>query len=556
MSNSFPVTAGKTYVLSASAAMYETTGASNLYFRILAGSTDALIEYPGTTQANSVPFGGEDPNWGESIALAAGAGRAPTPAEFQPFSGEFTAPAGVSYASVEILVITPTSQVTVYVDDVAVVEKGVGASELTSAGLRLFGVEGTEVGAFVSNRPNYFSVTDPTDGHSIASISQDGEISGQDLTITNDPIIQGIPLVGRYGNSLPDSVDFLNDPVNYGRDYNTDPVGIIEQYGKGNVAWAQFQDSDFPTRSLTAGQETALFELGYDLEPGRQYEFRTSNFLVETTGAGTLGMVIRATTDGSSPSLSSGVFARDFKRIASSGQVSVGITGRPLNGGVITQTQLRVLVGLTYGSSATGTMTISQVGQALFAMIDDKGPIKTLTGTIRNYKTGGSTGGGSTVARTYTKTYTATGYSTYRGSGTKRTDTTDIVQGYNSANGNGKGIWIFPSMTADLAGATIKKVEVYAYANHWYNNSGGKARIYLHGYSASPASSPTVSYSMERAGWPKPGGLWTTLPSSVYGNIQNGTWKGFGMGPAPSTSPVYYGRFNGPGAKIRVTYTK
>jgi hypothetical protein len=169
---------------------------------------------------------------------------------------------------------------------------------------------------------------------------------------------------------------------------------------------------------------------------------------------------------------------------------------------------------------------------------------------------GGSTPATTTAKKTYTKTYTTTTGATYKGTGVKRTDTTDIVQGYNSANGNGEGLWIFPSMTADLAGSTVKRVQVYAYANHWYYNNGGTARIHLHGYSSAPASSPSMTYATQSTGWPKPGGRWVDIPSSFWAGFISGTYKGFGMGPAPSNSLTYYGRFNRGGALIRITYVK
>jgi hypothetical protein len=177
--------------------------------------------------------------------------------------------------------------------------------------------------------------------------------------------------------------------------------------------------------------------------------------------------------------------------------------------------------------------------------------------TLATAQTGGTTGGSEVAKKTYVKTYTSTSSATYKGSGAKRSDTPDVVQGYNSYNGNGKGLWIFPSMTADLSGATVNKVEVYAYANHWYNNAGGTAYIKVHGYTSAPASSPSMTTAATSAGWPKPGGRWVTLPSSLYAGFKSGSYRGFGMGPGSSNSLSYYGRFNGGGgAKIRVTYTK
>jgi hypothetical protein len=402
-----------------------------------------------------------------------------------------------------------------------------------------------------------FALFDSTGGVR-ASIADTGFASFSGLNVDADMTMQGIPLLGKLGNSLPDIVDFLNDPVNYARDYEVDPIGIIEQYGKGVVAWDQFNsNTDFPTRSITTSQETALFELAFDLEPGRQYMYQMSPLVLDHTSGGTFGAVVRGTTDGTGPTLSSPVRSRDFIDGGSAGQSSVSIHGNLINGGVITQTQVRLLFGITAGSSFTGTLTLAQINQDFYASIVDVGPVKTRTGTIRTYKTGGTTGGGTAAVKTYTKTYTSTSSATYQGGGTKRTDTPDVVQGYNSFNGDGKGLWIFPSMTADLTGATVNKVEVYAYANHWYYNSGGTGLVKVHGYTSAPASSPSMTTAKTVSGWPKPGGLWVTLPSSLYAGFKSGTYRGFGFGPSGGTNLLYYGRFNGgTGAKIRVTYTK
>lgn len=557
----FPVEAGKTYYLTLNIAKLDPVQVSKLSFRIAAGSSTALTQYPATTSGNAVGFETADvAGFGEDLD-APYSGDPPLPAAFATVGGSFVVPAGMSWAAVVLCNNAPTGASTVIVDDVAVTVKGEGASEVTSAGIRLFDSEGDEVAAFVANRTNYFTIT--KDGQTLAAVTEDGSIAGSALSVASDPIILGSPLVGKQGNTLPDLLDFANEPVVYARDYSVEPLGIIEQYAKGTVAWAQIQGSDL-TQTITANQEMSLFELGFDVEPGRQYTISCSPILLTCAGNGTgiVGLRLRYTADGSIPSLSSSILTYSYTAVpnSASNNVSVQMPTRLYNGGATTQSQLKVLFCIFAGAGVTSAEVYAS--HALLAHITDLGPVKTLTGTIRNYKTGGTTSSSTQSQKVYVKTYTATGYGSYRGDGSKRTDRTEVVHGYDSYNGMNRGLWVFPGMTSDLAGATITKIEVFAYATHWYYNNGGTARITLHGYSSVPGSSPTLSYIAVKDWTTKTGGLWVTLPSSCHAGFQSGSNKGFGMGPAVSNSNTYYGRFMGPSsdstkaAKVRITYKK
>ncbi|WP_348239973.1 hypothetical protein, partial [Salmonella enterica] len=87
------------------------------------------------------------------------------------------------------------------------------------------------------------------------------------------------------------------------------------------------------------------------------------------------------------------------------------------------------------------------------------------------------------------------GAASYRGNGTLRTDTTDIVQGPDPSgyNGDGQGHWWFslPSITG-----TITNMEFYAYANHTYYSNVGDGLL-----------TPTIlgnggpNYGQPRAKW-------------------------------------------------------
>jgi hypothetical protein len=103
-----------------------------------------------------------------------------------------------------------------------------------------------------------------------------------------------------------------------------------------------------------------------------------------------------------------------------------------------------------------------------------------------------------------------------------------MYQGLSPAGyGNLKSIAVFPDMTGALAGATIHYVRVYFNFNHWYYNSGGTARIGVHGHTGLPGTfgsvGPMTAFS---GGWPKPGARWVELSPGHFDGFRTGQWRG------------------------------
>jgi hypothetical protein len=146
----------------------------------------------------------------------------------------------------------------------------------------------------------------------------------------------------------------------------------------------------------------------------------------------------------------------------------------------------------------------------------------------------------------------------------KRAGIDECYQGfYSSTNGNQRSAIGFPSLTADLSGATVTKVELYIYAGHWGPDSGGTAVIGYHGASAEPGSWPPSGLVADekRVGWTtKTGGKWIDVTSIGTSIWSAGTAKGIAFGPGPDNGLEYYGYFKGPGQtyepKLRLTYYK
>jgi hypothetical protein len=398
-----------------------------------------------------------------------------------------------------------------------------------------------------------FAITDQY-GNTMASISDNGVASFQKVYALEDPEISGSRLIGNFIN--------YQSPTEQ-QDANP---GLMDLLPRGVSGYGVY--GNYTTLNGTMG----LFEISFQAEPGRTYRITYSgNTFNIGAGAGiNSGVMIRLvnptwSADGiyeaPTPTFANGNVIGYSYAIGYSAARNITIPGRiwtlrcnPM--GISAGGELNAgIVKLLFVIVAQVNMVLNGA-EVMELVIEDIGPDIPSTRLLNNStSTTGQTS--QPTSKTYTTTWNSTNYATYRADGSKRTDTTDVIQGYSSFNGDGEGLWIFPSTIAGvLSGATVKKVEVYAYANHWYYNSGGTALIKVHGYTSEPATSPSMTTATSSANWPKPGGRWVTLPSSFWAGFKSGAYRGFGVGPAGSSNLLYYGRFNGSGAKLRITYTK
>ena len=407
-------------------------------------------------------------------------------------------------------------------------------------------------------------IIDPATGATLASISQDGVVSAQSGSFLNDIEVQGEDLVGNFLDISPG----LQSPFR---------GGVLTSLPGGLVQWGAQYTASSPTDNTTG---VGIFEILVPMYRGRMYKFMTNALRVRSTVANA-GVEIRGYRTTGTANDPEAIPAAPTVNDQMLFRVPVTNVDQTAGEGILLQKIQAINAVLDDPAQLPGTFAYNQRVLLAIARVTGSGnvwvdgstldPIEFWVEDIGPYSDNAgqaSDGGGgltgtpkpppsTATPKTYSKTFYSTSSATYQGGGSKRSDTSDVVQGYNSYNGDGKGLWIFPSMTSYLSGATVNKVEVYAYANHWYYNSGGTALIKVHGYSAAPASSPAMTTAISSANWPKPGGRWVTLPSSLYAGFKSGTYKGFGVGPAGSTNLLYYGRFNGgTGARIRVTYTK
>jgi hypothetical protein len=160
---------------------------------------------------------------------------------------------------------------------------------------------------------------------------------------------------------------------------------------------------------------------------------------------------------------------------------------------------------------------------------------------------------------TKTLTHEASWGASWRGSGSKRTDTPDLWQGYfSTTNGQQKSACGFASRASAWSGWTITKVEVYLYATHWGPNNGGTLILGSHNVASEPAAFPAKTQRQNVAWAAKTGGKWVDVTAWGKGFATDAI-DGLTFGPTTSTGAEYYGSMAGSGTnrpKVRITGQK
>ena len=144
---------------------------------------------------------------------------------------------------------------------------------------------------------------------------------------------------------------------------------------------------------------------------------------------------------------------------------------------------------------------------------------------------------------------------------------------YSGTNGNQFSITLFTAanstgdetgktITQALTGATLSKVEVWAYASHWNGYDGGTARLGYYNGTSLPASASSPAPYVTVPGWRRETGRWVTITSkAAIAALLAGTARGVTFGKGVGTDREYYGKFNGASSssnrpKLRLTYAK
>lgn len=375
----------------------------------------------------------------------------------------------------------------------------------------------------VAASDDYFAVQ-KSDGSYSATISQDGTVTGK---------------MGNFAD-----ITYKGRPMDV----------VLGEYSRGIVAWGQFNGNQLP--NIANGEERGLFELAWVPDSTRMYKLTVSPVLYTPNGGvATAGaMKVRYTTDGSQPTTNSTLIAEDYEPILATGSwtQTFQISGRLIGG--FNGSYIRILVTM---AASNGNGLNAELGQSPTFWVEDVGPAWPRAGVLSSQFQGGGGGSYAEVA-TREAYFDAVNSRSFDGAGNfYNYDTARMYQGLSPAGyGDLKSMAFFNDMTGILSGATINDMQCYFYFDHWYFNSGGTARIGVHGWTGAPPSAFGYAgggWIMDSGGWPKPGGRWLTIPSAYWAGFKSGAYRGLTLG-VNSASYGYYGIASA--ARIYVQYTK
>lgn len=408
---------------------------------------------------------------------------------------------------------------------------------IDSTGLNQFDDQGSftfGIGAN-PNGGNFMTVIGPN-GDALATIDSQGNITGQDFAADGDIILGGESLIGNL-NALP----------------------------RGLVGWG----NNTANSAFTTG-ETGIMEIEVQVETNRHYRICTNTGYLEpspiNTGNAQAETRLRYTVNGSRPTVTSPIL-----------EISARATGfgEPLriealfDGAKATSTRrLRLLYTIAaLGNINDGTPPASvrmnvPAGNAeandLQLWVEDIGPRQSHRGVA-------SSGGGSTTAPVadYVREFPCTWSRSYNSASAAK-----LYQG-DAGYGNGKSLIGFDDVAirSALSGATILSIELYLYASHWYNNSGGTVIVSTHNWGTQSNGGFNVAaypgrnggtYDVTRYHLNKPEGRWQGLPVSIGNQLRDNSCKGIAL-EAPG-GLEFYGQFNQEGISgepsLRIKYRK
>ncbi|MGW2587483.1 hypothetical protein ACWCYZ_40505 [Streptomyces virginiae] len=394
-------------------------------------------------------------------------------------------------------------------------------AEISPEGLRLYDQDGEESISLLTGRPQYLTIAN--DGVPVATINQNGHGAFNDVSVAGVLSVNGEKLETQ-----------------------------LSDLARGIIA----------VHTTTAGvqaamdTETGYIELPVRLQADRQYRIVVDAYADPSAAGGELLLLLRdggtAAPTVNSKQLQSSVVPAGggWQRL----RLELMASGATLGAG-----NHRLLSSFMWRWGAAGG-TVALFGGGGFPAtmyVEDVGRAIANTGELNRGGAGGGTEPTKPATQRYEKTYSAAwsgtytnrgGYSSYHGS--------QMLQGYySSTNGLTASLVGFPaSLSSDLSGAKIEKVQLYVYFEHWFYAAGGTAVIKAHSHGSRPGSFSSDGESMS-VSFRRNEGRWIDI-TAVFDETK---WRGIALDPN-STDSTYYGRAHGVGQgyppQLKVTYVK
>jgi hypothetical protein len=317
--------------------------------------------------------------------------------------------------------------------------------------------------------------------------------------------------------------------------------------------------------------ETVCFELaGPPTKLGRLYRTTIHGHIDGTVTGDAFDLRIRYTTDGTTPTTTSGILDGSLTRVNLSGPASNSfrVESEYYPGADHDLTRFALTMNRVAGSSTARIYLIDQ-NRAMEWLFEDLGAASLVTtsggGGILAQKSKSTGTPDPSPAVGTTKAFLATWVRSFNAAGTTLTgDPQDAYQGQPSAAvGNRRSLvgFDYAAIQAALANGTVTACKLVWTVRESTPSAGFTASIGTHTYSAVPTTWAAVNVTSNRVSHTasKPGQTYTTDLGVTVGNeLKAGTTKGIEFGPGPSTSTTYAGAAYGSGAYrpvLVITYT-
>jgi len=467
------------------------------------------------------------------------------------------APVGATQAALVISSTTTTSGLIMNADTV-VVPGGLVYSNSAAGGVDAYGNIYTPGMSFIGLplQQNILQVLDPY-GNSLATLDSGGNLSAQEVSAAEDILLAG--------ESFQDT--------------------ILPGLAQGVVAFGSL-DGNLPAPAAAISAETAILELDVMLQANRCYMIALAAFDVLMSAPGRAQIRIRATNDGSTPSVSSAQFMAAYFDGPFSNRSSLTPAGLRIFQTGSSPVMLRMLLTLSAASGTLNGTTTSPTAQ-IQSMADASTFGSVQQGAVTVYDLGnaaidtgvyiGSGSSGTSGGQTLThKSFANATWSYWGADALPPMGSPNMVRAHNNTMYSGYYIQpggISPGGTPGncysymdftnaswptvLAGATINSIKLTI------TSSGGSSNgvdVYLGMSPNATKNSPTSgvthigTYSMQK-GQTKT----ITLPNSVATALQSGAAVSLVLGGGASSDAKETAKFQGTGSGqgpyLTVSYT-
>ena len=397
--------------------------------------------------------------------------------------------------------------------------------ELNAAGLQGYSADGaltTNLASDPTAAGQYISFANAS-GQTLAAISSDG--TGVFSMLTADSLSIG-------------GINVVND--------------IINRSGRGIVAWGQ-HTADIATPANT---EKGYIEIAFLAEAGRMYKVSVSGEIDTNVSLSTERFQFALRDGGANaPRVSSPAVARFHFPAPGAG----GPNSRGYFADIQTYTPgVHRLLWTFYASLGTGTMRGSEEPSQIW--VEDIGAA-TLFDNIAIVNNGSTPPADS--VRTYARTYTATFSGSYDAAGNLAPILGNEVRQGDQGDGRGymNALIGFNSaqIRADLAGATLKSVQLRLRNRGWLDRSGGTVIVGTHTYTARPSSWAVSNVTRDRfrfTAWAYLETRMVTLTNAIGSELKSGATAGIALGgPNPGNAGIFDGVGFSSQPQLVITYT-